>query len=91
MRHPEEEIRHELADLGAYRAEIEAERDELAKSFNRILDEGRHLDRKLDGIARSAAEWSVRAGGAGIPEREVIELLGLPRPAEAARGEPGDQ
>ena len=72
--YPRREIQAQLKDLGRYRADVERERDDLVE---RMTEKGHELDRRLDGIARSAAEWSARAGAAGISESEVVELLGL--------------
>jgi hypothetical protein len=82
MRWTNKEIREQLADLGDYRAEVQAERDELAETYDRMLDVGKELDARLDRISRSTAEWSARAGAKGIPEGEILELLGLPRPTD---------
>ena len=44
MRFTQKEIREQLADLGEYRAEVQAERDELAETYDRMLDVGKSLD-----------------------------------------------
>lgn len=89
MRWTKKEIREQLADLGDYRAEVQSERDKLAEAYDRLFEEARELDDRLDRISRSTAEWSARAGKSGIAEEEILELLGLPRP-ELIIGEPID-
>ena len=73
MKHPQKEIRHQLAEIAAYRRELEAERNKLAERVEQIASEGRELDARLDRLMRSAAEWSQRAGEAGIDRAEVLK------------------
>ena len=65
------------SEISSYRAEIEAERAVISQKAERLLDEGRELDARLDRLTRSVAEWSQRAGEAGITRDEVIRLLEL--------------
>ena len=48
MKHPQKEIRHQLAEIAAYRRELEAQRDKLAERVEEIASEGRELDARLD-------------------------------------------
>jgi phage shock protein A len=71
-----------MEKIAAYRREIEAEREELRSRVERILGEGRDLDARLDRLTRSTAEWSLRAGEAGMDRAEVLRLLGLEHPKD---------